>query len=198
MDQALGMQQNGMNSSVLDYMKKPFEVKANTRDVLLFWLFVIVAVTVFKFTWNFKYNYLHQDLFLRSFSEIGGPIQEFNPNVREESEPFYDNSRFSKNLLTLPRLNVNLKRSVNSGDNPMGAFELTVEGLSSDAIIEIKDREAEFRDLIARFVEEKNYDELTTAQGKSDLCDKLRDKINENLTVGQVRRVLIKNFLMKP
>ena len=88
--------------------------------------------------------------------------------------------------------------SENSGDNPMLAIEVTVEGLSTDAIIEIKDREAEFKDMLSRLTEEKTYDDLVAAEGKRVLTEQYRDLMNANLTRGQVRRVLLKTFIIKP
>ena len=80
----------------------------------------------------------------------------------------------------------------------MLAIEITAEGLSADAIIEIKDREAEFKDMLLRLTEEKNYDELVEAQGKLALCEQYRDLLNAYLTRGQVRKILLKSFVIKP
>jgi flagellar basal body-associated protein FliL len=135
-------------------------------------------------------------LFITSFDKIGTVSADYNPNT--DTESFYDNQRFAKNLITMSRLFVNIKASENSGNNPMLIIEVTVEGLSTDAIVEIKDRQAEFKDLLARHSEEKNYDELVEAVGKRALTDQFRDLLNANLTRGQVRRVLIKSFIIKP
>ncbi|MEQ1724280.1 MAG: flagellar basal body-associated FliL family protein [Pseudobdellovibrio sp.] len=95
-------------------------------------------------------------------------------------------------------MHVNVKPSENSGNNPMLALEVTAEGLSTDAIVEIKDREAEFKDMLLRLTEDKTYDELSEAEGKQNLCEQFRDLLNANLTRGQVRRVLLKSFIIKP
>ena len=91
-----------------------------------------------------------------------------------------------------------MKPSENSGPNPMLAIEVTAEGLAADAIIEVKDREAEFKDFLLRLTEDKTYDELTEAEGKQLLCEQYRDLLNSHLTRGQVRRGLLKSFIIKP
>ena len=176
--------------------KKAFDYKSNLKVVGVFWTFTVVALVVFYFVWANQKNLLHEDLFISSFEKIGTTSADYNPNT--DTESFYDNPRFAKNLMSLSRLFVNLKASENSGSNPMLILEVTVEGLSTDAIVEIKDRQAEFKDLLARHSEEKTYDELVEAEGKRALTDQFRDLLNANLTRGQVRRVLIKSFIIKP
>lgn len=176
--------------------KKAFDFKSNPKIVGGFWTFTIIASAIIYFVWVNQKNILHEDLFITSFDKIGTASVDYNPNT--DTESFYDNQRFAKNLITMSRLFVNLKASENSGNNPMLILEVTVEGLSTDAIVEIKDRQAEFKDLLARHSEEKKYDELVEADGKRALTDQFRDLLNANLTRGQVRRVLIKSFIIKP
>lgn len=195
MGQALGLNQKS-SVNLFSHLSRPFDIKANTKAVLIFWGVLTVTVAAIYLTWNFKDSLLSSRLFLTSFAEIGGEVRAYNPN--SEVEAFYDNPRFAKNLVTVPSMHVNLRPSENSGPNPMLALEVTVEGLSSDAIVEIKDREAEFKDRLLRLTEEKTYDELVEPEGKQLLCEQYRDSLNEALTRGQVRRVLLKSFVIKP
>ncbi len=195
MEQALEMKDDG-GVTVLSYLGRPFDFKTNTRPVLIFWAVVIGAMLALRFSWDGKKILFQQKLFMNSFSAIGTDLKEFNPNT--DMEPFYDNPRFSKNLVSISPLRVNLKPSENSGPNPMLAIEVTAEGLSSDAIVEIKDREAEFKDLLARLTEERSYDDLVVTEGKQMICEQYRDLLNAHLTRGQVRRVLLKSFVIKP
>ncbi len=185
-----------IKNSLKIYLKRPFEFRTNARNVGIFWLVTFIALGSILYVWQSKTNWMHQDLFLTNFEHIGSKAQDFNPNT--ETEAFYDNPRFAKNLISITPVNANLKPSENSGDNPMLAFEVTVEGLSADAIVEIKDRQAEFKDMLGRLAESKTYDELVVAEGKRVLCDQYRDVLNANLTRGQVRRVLLKTFIIKP
>jgi flagellar basal body-associated protein FliL len=188
--------QKHINQSLVVYLKRPFDFKTNAKVVGLFWLLIALLLASLIFIWMNKGNLMNQALFIQSMESIGGPVHSFNPNTDNES--FYDNTRFAKNLISMSALHVNLKPSENSTDTPMLAFEVTVEGLSADAIVEIKDRQAEFKDLLARLTETKTYDELVVPDGKHQLCDQYRDLLNANLTRGQVRRVLLKTFIIKP
>ncbi len=187
-----GHQQKGL----LGYFKRAFEFKSNPKVVLPFWALVFALGGVVIFTWQNNKNLLHEDLFIKSLAALAPAVHEYNPN--DGTEAFYDNPRFSKNLISISPMNLNIKTSENSGDNPMLAIQVTVEGLSSDAIVEVKDREAEFKDLLSRLTEEKTYDDLVDAEGKRALTEQYREVLNANLTRGQVRRVLLKTFIIKP
>lgn len=180
----------------ITYLKKPFEFTSNPKVVIPFWAVVVLLGSLMMFAWENKKNLLHEDLFLHSLAALSSNVSEFNPI--DGTEAFYDNPKFTKNLISISPMHLNIKPSENSGENPMLAIEVTVEGLSADAIIEIKDREAEFKDLLSRLTEEKTYDELVDAEGKRVLCDQYREVLNANLTRGQVRRVLLKAFVIKP
>lgn len=184
------------NMNLLAIIRQPFDFRSNLKQVLTFWSLLTLIIAVGVFVWNYKGSLFHQNLFLTSFAEIGSDLEEFNP--LSDMEPFYDNIHFAKNLITISPMHVNLRPSINSGLNPMLAIEVTAEGLSSDAIIEIKDREAEFKDMLLRHTEEKTYDELVEAEGKQRLCEQYRDIINTSLTQGQIRRVNLKSFIIKP
>lgn len=196
MDQALGLAETEAQPSVLTYFKRPFEFRSNTKTVILFWVLFLFCLVVLKFIWDHKSDFLSQSLFLKSYQEIGSDLQEYNPAT--DIEDFYDNPRFAKNLVSISPMHVNIKPSESSGNNPMLAIEVTTEGLSVDATVEIKDREAEFKDLLARATEEHTYDELVSTEGKQALCEQYRDILNSHLTSGQVRRVLLKSFVIKP
>lgn len=80
----------------------------------------------------------------------------------------------------------------------MGAFEFFVEGTVNDVIVEIKDREPEIEDLFLRTIEEMNYDQISSGEGKKKLCEILRHEVNKILTKGQVRRIFFKTAIVKP
>lgn len=180
----------------LNILGRPFEFRTNLKQVLTFWTIVFLSIATGVLVWNYKGAIFHQNLFITSLAEIGSDLVEFNPMT--DVEPFYDNIHFAKNLITISPMHVNIRSSVNSGLNPMLAIEVTAEGLSSDAIIELKDREAEFKDLLLRHTEDKTYDELVESEGKQRLCDQYREILNSYLTRGQIRRVHLKSFIIKP
>lgn len=137
-----------------------------------------------------------EGLFIASMQDWAGETYHYNPKT--DVEPFYESMRASQNMLLLEKMIVNLRRSANSGLNPMGAFEFYVEGTASEVIVEIKDREPEMRDLFQRTIEEMTFDQVSSGEGKQLLNEKLRKEINKVLTKGKIRRVFIKTAIVKP
>lgn len=111
---------------------------------------------------------------------------------------FYDSPRASQNLVSMKRMVFNIKASRNSGPQPMAAVELFIEGYAPDVIIEIKDREPELLDLFQREGEQMSYDQLSSGEGKRLLSEKLQNVINQVLTEGKVKKIYLKNFILKP
>nr|BFD58570.1 hypothetical protein CKG001_06770 [Bdellovibrio sp. CKG001] len=137
-----------------------------------------------------------EDLFVRSLADWSSQRYQYDPKT--ETEPFYDSTRAAQNIFLMKRMVVNLRRSGEAGSNPMGAFEFYVEGAASDVVVEIKDREAEVEDLFLRTIEEMTFDQVSSAEGKQALCDRLRKDVNKILTKGYVRRIFIKTAIVKP
>lgn len=80
----------------------------------------------------------------------------------------------------------------------MAAFEFYIEGYAPEAIIEFKDREVEFRDLVQRSIEEFTFDQLESGEGKRELCLRLQKVINSKLSTAQLKKVFIKTAIIKP
>lgn len=137
-----------------------------------------------------------EELFIGSMEEWAEKSYSYNPET--ETEAFYESTHNSQNMISLTKMVVNLKRSAGSGPNPMGAFEFYVEGTASDVLVEIKDREGEVRDLFQRNLEDMNFDQVASPEGKQLLTEKLRKEVNKILSRGKVRRVFIKAALIKP
>jgi flagellar basal body-associated protein FliL len=137
-----------------------------------------------------------QHLFVRSLEEWSSEKVKFDP--AQELEPFFDSARVAQNLFSLKRVVVNLRASESSGPNPMAAFEIFLEGNSTEVIVEVKDRESEIRDRIQRLIEEMTYDQLNLPDGKQILIEKLRRDVNKLVTSGQIRKIYIKTVVIKP
>jgi flagellar basal body-associated protein FliL len=136
------------------------------------------------------------ELFVTSLENWADEVVAYDPI--SESEPFYDSARASQNMMVLPKMVVNLRRSAKSGPNPMGAFEFFIEGNSPDVMVEIKDREYEVRDLFQRNIEEFSFDQVDSNDGKQLLSEKLRREVNRILTKGRVRKIFFKTAILKP
>lgn len=137
-----------------------------------------------------------EDLFIGSLADWSTQPFQYDPTSQQES--FFDSTRTSQNILLLKKLMVNLRRSSESGSNPMGAFEFLLEGAAAEVLVEIKDREPEVEDLFLRTIEEMTFDQVSSGEGKKLLCDRLRKEINAILTQGFVRKVYIKTAIVKP
>jgi flagellar basal body-associated protein FliL len=136
------------------------------------------------------------DLFLNDLSKVSSQVYSYDSS--HDLEPFYENLRVAQNLFLIPKLLVNIKPSSKSGKNPMAAFEFFLQGVSPEVVVELKDREVEFKDAIARTAEDFDFDVLDTIQGKKLLCDRIKKEVNLRLTTGKVRQVLIKTVIIKP
>ena len=162
-------------------------------------LFVMIGVTgfvIFRIVSHRGLLPAQEEMFVTQLDKWAGSSKTYSPEVDMES--FYDSMRGVQNVLALTKMVVNLRRSTNSGDNPMGAFEFVVEGAASEAVVEVKDREPEMRDLFQRIIEEMTFDQVSTPDGKQVMCDRIRKSLNAVLTKGKIRRVFIKTVILKP
>lgn len=198
MDDAMAMMDTDPSifRKIKTHFKNFFNILANPKKVFLLWLMTGLACAFVYYVSTILNNVFNDKLFLRSYSELGGDVQTYNPLT--ESEMLYDNPKFAKNVVTMAKMMANIKRSEDSTNNPMLSIELNVEGTSAEATIELKDREAEFKDILLREAEEFTYNQLDTTEGKRELLEKFKSVMNANLTQGQVRRVLLRSIIVKP
>lgn len=136
------------------------------------------------------------ELFIPTLERVATEVYTYDPKT--ESEPFYDNLRSATNMILMPKMVVNLRVSSKSGKNPMGAFEFYLEGMVPEVVIEIKDREVEIRDLMQRVLEEFNFDQAESAEGKLLINEKLKKEVNAKITTGKLKNVWIKTAIVKP
>lgn len=137
-----------------------------------------------------------QELIMATLEEWSS--QSYKYEAGSEMDSFYDSPRTIQNIMSLPKMIVNIRTSANSGSNPMAAMEFFLEGLSPEANVEVKDRESEIRDLFQRTLEDMSFDELDSAEGKQLLTERLRQNLNNVLSNGKIRRVYIKEAIVKP
>lgn len=172
------------------------DFKHNFKTVFMFWLSVIGVGVLVTAVIKFGPWHTRKYPFLMSYSEWGVPVEDYNP--LSETQLFFENPKTAKNLVELKKMMVNIKPSQNSGPNPMLAFTVSIEGVSKEVVVEIKDREAEFLDMSQRLAEEFTYDELSGTEGKQELSSKILDAANSVLTSGQARKVYYSSFIIKP
>ncbi len=198
LDQALELQNQKVNAvdlSLIEKIKIIFDFRNNFKTVFKFWCSVVIVTAALWVIFQSRIWDKSAPLFLLSYADWGVPVQDYNPS--NEVQLFFDNSRLAKNILELKKMVVNLKPSNDSSDNPMLAFEIRVEGLSTEVMVELKDRESEFVDRVLRVTEDFSYDELADINGKKKLSDRIIEVMNTNLTKGQVRKVMYSSFFLK-
>jgi flagellar basal body-associated protein FliL len=102
-----------------------------------------------------------------------------------------------EHMVLIERIISNLKPD-SPTPNPMTMMELFIETSSQEAAVELRDREAEARDVIGRTLNQMPYDEMSTVNGKNKVKVFLRKDLNEMMTKGRVRRVFFKSLILKP
>lgn len=135
-------------------------------------------------------------LFVNSMEEWAKNVSTYSKD--SSFEQFYDSPRVKQNIVALRRAVVNLKPSAGSGPNPMAFFEFFVEGNSTDVAVELKDREYEIIDVVQRLMEDNSFAQLDSIEGKQNLLENIRKELNSLLTRGKIRRVYIKQAIIKP
>lgn len=156
----------------------------------------LIAILVAYYSFVKKTLFYKQELFMTSLEVISD--KKFDTAADESKETFYNSSRIPKNIFNLKKIVVNIQPSAGSGPNPMVAFEFSLEGSSSEVLLEIKDREGEILDQVQRTVESYSFDELNDIEGKKTVSEKVRTTINRSLTLGKIRKVYIQGIILKP
>ncbi len=170
-------------------------LKVKMLAILFVALLATTVVLIFQMMGQDHQPEKEIDLYLRSFSDVASEVITYDSEVGVE--PFYDNLRSAPNLIYLEKMVVNLKPGPES-PNPMAAFELFLEGLSPEVVLEVKERETMIRDHIQRTVESYNFEDLDSPEGKRELMDSLARSISKKLISGKLKSVRIKTLILKP
>nr|HPI39507.1 flagellar basal body-associated FliL family protein [Pseudobdellovibrionaceae bacterium] len=186
---------------ILQKIKKPisaFTSLKSSEKMSIFGFLIFTIASISAMIWVLKADLLKEkaDPFLLSMEEWSS--EKYVYDSKENMESFYSSSRVSENVLSFPKIIANIKASRSSESNPMIATEMFFEGFSPEVMLELKDREAEVKDVIINMASTMDYDTLTTIEGKQAMLEKLQQKVNAILTQGQIRKIYLKNFIIKP
>jgi len=129
-----------------------------------------------------------------SFSQVAN--KAFNYSGKE-FEMFYKAFPRDPDLFLFEKFKVNLMRT-QEHPNPMGAFEVVIELDSKDAAVEVQARQIEFHDLIQREFETQTYTSMLTDLGKQELKNKIKKRIDSELSQGWIEDVHFQTFILKP
>lgn len=190
---------NGIHNKLeaISEARRDFRYLSWQMKLAFFCIILLMGGTAFYMYRSLTHGWVreNEELFMRSLEKVASHVEEYES---EDTEPFYENLRTSSNMLLLPKMVVNIKPSAKSSRNPMAAFEVYVEGVIPEVVVEVKDREIEIRDLTQRVVEGFSFDQLDTPEGKRLMSEKLIKEINPVLTTGKLKKIWIKTIILKP
>lgn len=170
------------------------------QKLAMFLAFVIIAGLGFVVNRTLDGTLLPrtEKVWVANFAEHADEVFTYDP--KGAFEDFNDPLLHPEFVVLIERVVVNLSRTPEASENanPMAAFELYLQTDNQAAAVEIKDRDVEVRDAIARSVERMTYPELADEEGKAKLKLLIRKELNEKLTLGKVRRVFFKTLVLNP
>lgn len=179
-----------------------FSKWSGKRKILFITSVIALITTLFVYIKMIKSDFLLREnsTFYGSMEELAENSFSYDLNVKQE--PFYNSPRVKVYSFQMKPVIVNLKRKAESegvsNDNPMAYFEFIFEGNSGDVVVELKERESEFVDVVSRVIETKSYEELETLDGKVAMKEDIRKEINKKINSGIIKKVEIRNFFIKP
>jgi flagellar basal body-associated protein FliL len=124
--------------------------------------------------------------------------RKFEIQAGASFEDFNDPLLHPEFIVLLERVIVNLARTPESRGVPMALVDLFLQSDRRETAVELKDREIEVRDTVARAIEGMTYPELVEEGGKTKMKLLVRRDLNNLLTQGKVRRVYIKTIVLNP
>lgn len=130
-----------------------------------------------------------------SFAAVADEVWDLPPG--EEKVDFYGSSLSPQFFVQIEKMVINLKSAPGS-PLPMGAFQFYLEASTQEAAVELKDREKEIRNIIQLAIREVTYDQLSEPEGLGWVKGNIASEINQVLTQGRIRRVLIDTLVLKP
>ncbi len=165
------------------------------KRYLMVGIFVLLTATLYLIGKDLAHNTtrnIDRDPFLKSFDEVAGSKTEIGTNEPEEAK----GAPAPEFVVAFPRLISNLK-STSPRHQPMVALEFYMEMSNRESSVEIKSRETEIRDIMARTLEEMSFDEVDTAPGKEKLKLRLKLSINRILNNGRVMKLFFKSIQVR-
>jgi flagellar FliL protein len=75
-------------------------------------------------------------------------------------------------------------------------LELEIENKNSDITEEIDRRKPQIRDIIIILLSSKTFDQISSKDGKDNLRDEIKGRLNSFLTKGKIKSILFTEFLL--
>ena len=117
--------------------------------------------------------------------------QVINAEATQEKKE-QENPEFIGNIVPLDMFLVNL---AGSRGQKLVKVDMELEVSNTSVEKEINDIMPKIRDIIIIILSSKTYAQIATAQGKDELRNEIRDKVNLFLTKGRIKRVYFTQFI---
>src|SRR5690606_9351791 len=78
----------------------------------------------------------------------------------------------------------------------LAKITMELEVSSADVMGEIDRRKPQIRDIIIILLSSKNYEQVSSREGKDFLREEIRDRVNSFLTKGKINKVYFTEFLL--
>lgn len=131
-----------------------------------------------------------KDPFLGHFKEVADSYHDLEDDGEEGVDTGVGQPEYA---VLIKRIIANLK-PLSRRYHPIAAVELYLEASNQECAMELKDRELEIRDIVARSVEGITFAEAETIKGKNRLKVRIRSRVNRILNKGRVRGIFFKSF----
>ena len=173
-------------------------IKLRWRGRMILLLLIAMSAFVIKYfdkllTGSFLPHMSAQSV--TSFEERADRI--FLIDKERGTESFDSSLRHTEYIVLMKKTVANILPTSTSGPNPMGLFEIFLEGSNQEVAVEVKDREAELIDRFQRVIEETPFDSLGTTEGKMELKRKLKTQFNQILNKGRIKEIYFKLMSLK-
>lgn len=172
--------------------------KLSWKIKLLFVFTVVVLITVFQLLnkiFNRELIPKIEQVYVINFDEVADHIFELSED--EEWEAFRSPLRHPEYIVKFEKMFIILKSFTKRDFQPTLILSLYVEANSQDAARELKDRQAEFYDIIARTFEGIKRENLSDTNGKMRAKKVIKKEMNKAMTKGKVVKIYYRDFLVK-
>lgn len=122
-------------------------------------------------------------------------LEQVVAGEKQEQEHEASQDPFVGEFVPMETFFVNLAGS-RGGKIARVTLELEIEEKSTDITEEIERRKPQIRDIIIILLSSKTYEQISTRDGKDNLREEIKARLNSFLTKGKIKSVLFTEFLL--
>ena len=122
-------------------------------------------------------------------------IDQVVEGEKHEQEKEASEDPFIGEFIPMETFFVNLAGS-RGGKIARVTLELEIEDKNSDITEEIERRKPQIRDIIIILLSSKTYEQISSKEGKDNLREEIKGRLNSFLTKGKIKSILFTEFLL--